>query len=70
MLKNLGVLGKFPGIKQPTATTWLTKISDWIHLSKDLESDLWDVVPTHMIGGALTRINTKLRTAKELALQS
>ena len=52
--KNLEAPGKFSGIKHPIATTWLTEISRWICLSKVPEDDLWDVVATWMIGGALT----------------
>ena len=53
-LKNLEAPRKFSGIKQPDATTWLTEMSHWIHLSKVPECFLWDVVDTRMIGGALT----------------
>ena len=33
-LKNLEALGKFSGIKQLAATTWLIEMSHWIRLSK------------------------------------
>ena len=53
-LKNLEAPRNFSGIKHPAATTWLTKMSCRIRLSKIPESDLWDVVATQMFGGALT----------------
>ena len=53
-LKNIEAPGNFSGIKHPVATTWLTKMSCWICLSKALEDDLWDVVATRMSWGALT----------------
>ena len=68
-IKNLEAPSKFSGIKHPITTTWLTEISCWIHLSKVPEIDQWDVLATHMIGGALTLINAKLRVVEELGVQ-
>ena len=52
-LKKLEAHRKFFGKGIPTATTWLTEMSHWICLSKVPKSDMWDVVATRMIGGAL-----------------
>ena len=68
-LKNLEAPRKFSGIKHPTVTSWLTEISRWIRLSKVLEDDLWDVVATHVIGGALTWINARMSATKELGVR-
>ena len=65
-LKNLDVPGKFSGKGAPVATPWLAKMSYWIHLSKVLDSDLWDVLATRMSGEALTWMNTKLNAKKPL----
>ena len=40
-------------------------MSHWIHLSKVLDSDLWDVVATMMSGGDLTWMDTKLNTIEQ-----
>ena len=64
-LKNLEIPGNFSGKGTPMATTWLTEMSRWIHLSKVPNNDLWAVVATRMSGGALTWMNTKLNVAKQ-----
>ena len=68
-LKNLEALGKFSGIKHPIATTWLTKMSHWIHLSKVPEADLWDLVATRMSRGVLTWINARMSVAEKLGVR-
>ena len=69
MLKNLEASGKFPGIKHPVTTTWLTEMSCWIHLSKVLKDDLWDVVATRMSRNALTWINARMSATDELGVR-
>lgn len=49
-------------------TTWSMEMLHWIHLSKVPEVGLWDVVATHMSGGALTWINAKLCVVEELGV--
>ena len=44
------------------------EISHWIRLSKAPKIDLWDVVATRMIGGALIWMNTKLDVARQLGV--
>ena len=56
-LKNLKAPRKFLGQGKPATTTWLIEMQNWTRLSKVLESDLWDVMETRMIGGARTWIN-------------
>ena len=68
-LKNLDAPGKFFGMKHPTMTTWLTEMSCWICLSEVPEDDLWDVVTTQMLGGALTWINARMSIAEELGVR-
>ena len=68
-LKNLEAPRKFSGIKHPVATTWLPKMSHWIHLSKVLEDDLWDVVAIRMSGGGHTWINARMSVAEELGVR-
>lgn len=67
ILKNIEAPRNIFGKDQLATTTWLTEISCQIRLLKVPETDLWDVVATRMIGGALTQINAKLYAAEQLA---